>query len=149
MIAVDANILIYSHRRDSPFHDRARAAMLRLAEDSQPWGIPWPCLHEFYCVATHPRIYRTASTPDEAVTQVELWLGSPAVTLLGESEAHWQTLRSLVAAGKIKGPAVYDARIAAICIEHGVKEFWTADRDFSRYPDLKPVNPLVVAEDRL
>jgi len=27
---------------------------------------------------------------------------------------------------------VHDARIAAICREHGVQELWSADRDFSR-----------------
>ena len=78
MIAVDANILIYSHRRDSPFHERARAAMMRLAEGDRPWGIPWPCLHEFYAIATHPRLYKPASTPDEAVTQMDIWLNAPA-----------------------------------------------------------------------
>jgi hypothetical protein len=46
-------------------------------------------------------------------------------------------------AGNIAGPLVHDARIAAICLQHGVRELWTADRDFSRFPQLKTVNPLV------
>jgi predicted nucleic acid-binding protein len=52
-------------------------------------------------------------------------------------------LRRLLAAGRISGPRVYDARIAAICLQHGVRELWTADRDFSRFPQLKTVNPLI------
>ncbi len=40
--------------------------------------------------------------------------------------------------------AVHDARIAAICLAHGVSELWTADRDFSRFPELKARNPLVI-----
>ncbi len=44
--------------------------------------------------------------------------------------------------GRVKGPMVHDARVAALCIAHGVTEFWTADRDFSRFPGLVARNPL-------
>jgi predicted nucleic acid-binding protein len=36
-----------------------------------------------------------------------------------------------------------DTRIAALCLAHGVRELWTADRDFTRYPSLKIRNPLI------
>jgi len=45
--------------------------------------------------------------------------------------------------GKIAGPQVHDARIAALCRDHGVHELWSADRDFSRFAGLAVVNPLV------
>jgi hypothetical protein len=38
---------------------------------------------------------------------------------------------------------VHDARIAAICLDHGVDELWTCDRDFGRFPDLRIRNPLI------
>jgi uncharacterized protein len=38
---------------------------------------------------------------------------------------------------------VHDARIAALCLTHGVREFLTADRDFSRFPALRARNPLI------
>ncbi len=50
--------------------------------------------------------------------------------------------RALVTAGKIAGPRIHDAHIAALCREHGVRELWSADRDFNRFPDLNVVNPL-------
>ena len=31
----------------------------------------------------------------------------------------------------------------AICIQHNVRELWSADRDFSRFPQLAAVNPLI------
>jgi uncharacterized protein len=37
---------------------------------------------------------------------------------------------------------VHEARIAALCLANGVKELWSADRDFSRFPDLRTANPL-------
>jgi predicted nucleic acid-binding protein len=66
VIAVDTNILVYAHRADSPFHDRARAAPETPAAGPRPWAIPWPCVLEFFAVVTHPRIYKTA-TPTQTV----------------------------------------------------------------------------------
>ena len=53
MIAVDTNILVYAHRRDSEWHEKAYRLIQSLAEGSAPWAIPWPCLHEFLAVVTH------------------------------------------------------------------------------------------------
>jgi predicted nucleic acid-binding protein len=41
------------------------------------------------------------------------------------------------------GGRVHDARVVAICLSHGVRELWTADRDFTRFPELTTSNPLV------
>jgi toxin-antitoxin system PIN domain toxin len=143
LIAVDTNILVYAHRADSPWHRSAAACVKALAEARSTWGIPWPCLHEFLAIATHPRIYAPASSQLQAVDQVEAWLESPSLSVLGESDDHWSALRSLALAGKIAGPAIHDARIAAICLGHGIRELLTADRDFSRFPSLVARNPLV------
>lgn len=143
MIAVDTNILVYAHRRDSPWHKVAATAIKGLAEGTATWAVPWHCVHELYAIVTHPRIYAPPTPVPQAARQVELWLASPSVVLLAEPEAHWTSLAPLLTAGKIAGPAVYDARIAALCLEHGVAELWTADRDFSRFPSLKTRNPLV------
>jgi uncharacterized protein len=44
---------------------------------------------------------------------------------------------------RVVGPQIHDARVAAICEHHGVRELWTADRDFGRFPGLRVRNPLV------
>jgi predicted nucleic acid-binding protein len=66
VIAVYTNILVYAHRADSSFHDRARAALESLAAGPRPWAIPWPCMRRFFAVVTHPRSYKTA-TPSQTV----------------------------------------------------------------------------------
>jgi uncharacterized protein len=48
--------------------------------------------------------------------------------------------------GKIVGPRVHDARIAALCVQHAIEELWSADRDFSSFPSVRVRNPLVAAE---
>jgi predicted nucleic acid-binding protein len=78
-----------------------------------------------------------------ALEQVDAWLESPSLTMLGEREDYWPTLRALMAGGRIDGPRVHDTRVAALCVSHTVRELWTADRDFSRFPVLKVRNPLV------
>jgi len=145
LIALDTNILVGAHRRDSEFHAPASEALAALAVGDEPWALPWPCVHEFFSVVTRARVFEPASTFDEAVTQIDVWLGSPSVHLLTEGRVHWTTLRELITSSRTTGPRVHDARIAAICLEHGVRELWTADRDFSRFPQLRTRNPLVRA----
>ena len=142
MIATDTNILVYAHRADSQWHDRARTSIESLAHGRVSWGLPWPCIHEFLAITTHPRIYDPASTIAQAIDQIDAWLESPVAVLIGEAQVHWKTLKELLGKGRVTGPMVHDARVAAVCIAHGVTEVWTADRDFSRFPDLVTRNPL-------
>ena len=143
MIAVDTNLLVYAHRRESTFHDKAREAVAMLASSGSAWAIPWPCVHEFYGVVTNVRAFRPASTIAVASAQVSEWLASPSLVMLHEGANHWAALQQMLVAGRVVGGRVHDARIAAICIEHGVREFWSADRDFNRFPSLTVRNPLV------
>ena len=143
MIAVDTNILVYAHRQDSPWHERARSCLVELAEGRGAWALPWPCAHEFFAIVTHPRIFRTPTPPPLALGALDSLLQAPGIVLLAEQEPYWTTLKGQVEAGRIAGPAVHDARIAALCLLHGVRELWSADRDFSRFPGLVVRNPLV------
>lgn len=143
MIAVDTNILVYAHREDAAFHAAATRCLTELAEGGALWSIPWPCLHEFLAIVTHPRIYEPPTPIGLALQQIEAWLESPTLALLAESEHYWSDLKSVVATAQVAGPRIHDARIAALCRQHGVREVWSADRDFSRFADLAVVNPLI------
>lgn len=143
MIAVDTNLLVYAHREDSPWHEAAYTRITELAEGRAVWAIPWPCLHEFLAVVTHPRIYTPPTPLAAALEQVEAWLESPSLVLLAETETYWPELRAALEAGRVTGPQVHDARVVALCGLHGVEELWSADRDFSRFPGLAVRNPLV------
>jgi len=145
LIAIDTNILVYAHRGDLPAHATAKSVVARLAEGSHPWAIPWPCVHEFYSVVTNPRIFRndTATPPELALMQIEAWMGSPTLQLLAETQRYYDALKKVLSSSNVRGALVHDARVFALCEEHGVAELWTADRDFSRFAgDLKLWNPL-------
>jgi toxin-antitoxin system PIN domain toxin len=143
LIAVDTNLLVFAHRSDADWYEQAAACIRRLAEARAPWALPWPCIHEFLAIATHPRIWDPPTPMDSALDQVDAWLESPSIVLLAEGPEHWSELRAKIEAGRIVGARVHDARIAALCLAHGVRELWTADRDFGRFPALATSNPLV------
>jgi toxin-antitoxin system PIN domain toxin len=143
MIAVDTNLLVYAHREDSLWHATAYARVEELAEGRTPWAIPWPCLHEFLAIVTHPRIFSPPTPLAAAVDQIDAWMESPSLILLSEIEGYWHELRSVLQVSLITGPQVHDARVAALCRLHGIRELWTADRDFSRFHGLTVRNPLI------
>jgi len=142
MVAVDTNILVYAHRGDSPWHARADEVVTGLAEGGSAWAIPWPCIYEFYAIVTHPKIYNPPTPPEDAMAQIACWLESPTLVLLHEGDGFWETLQGLLHDSAVQGGAVHDARIAALCVRHGVKRLFSADRDFSRFPELATENPL-------
>ena len=143
MIAVDTNLLVYAHRQDSPWHEQAAARIAELAEGAAAWAIPSACLHEFLAIVTHPRIYRPPTPLAVALDQVAAWRESPGLVTLTETDGYWPVLQEVLERAKAAGGRVHDGRIAALCLHHGVRELWTADRDFSRFSQLSTRNPLV------
>lgn len=65
------------------------------------------------------------------------------MVLLSEGKGYFDRFKEIVKKGKVTGPRVHDARIAALCKRHGVTELYSADRDFNRFPMLRVKNPLL------
>jgi uncharacterized protein len=145
MIAVDTNVLIYAHRQDSPFHAAAQAALTQLGTSKRQWAIPWPCIHEFISIVTGPSFKKNATPLGQALETARAWMEHPCCTFLSETPNHFSVLSGLSQRAQVRGGSIHDARIAAICIEHHVEEFWTLDRDFQLYPDLRSRNPLIAS----
>jgi hypothetical protein len=143
VIAIDTNILVYAHRRESRFHEVSCELLSGFAEGSVAWAIPWPCVYEFFSVVTNPRIWKdAASTPQQAWKQIDAWAASPSARLLHETDGFLATLREFACRPRVRGPIVHDARVAAICVAHGIDELLSADRDFALFPELATRNPL-------
>jgi len=142
MIAVDTNVLVYAHRREAREHSVATGQLAKLATGGDAWAIPWPCVYEFFSVVTNRRIWKeAASTQDQAWLQVEAWLGSPSLRLLSETQDFAKVLGELVRRPRVAGPVVHDARVAALCLAHGVELLLSRDRDFSLFPELVTRDP--------
>lgn len=141
MIAVDTNIMVFASRAELPNNEAAFRLLCDLADGSEQWAIPWPCIAEFLCVVTNPKIFAVPTPRPDAIDQVEAWLEAGPL-LLAETPRGWDHFREQIDIAELAGPRIYDARIAAICLDHGVRELWTADRDFSKFPRLRSRNPL-------
>ena len=142
MIAVDTNLLVYAHRPDMPFHERARQVLTEAVAAPEPVCVPWPCAHEFLAVVSNPRIFRDPTPMDVALDAVRRLLASLSGGFLAEGEGYLDALERIARPAMLQGAIVHDARVAALSLFHGVRVLWSADRDFSRFPDLTVVNPL-------
>jgi toxin-antitoxin system PIN domain toxin len=142
MLAVDTNVLVYAHRREAAEHDVAYEVIRSLAEGTSPWAIPWPCVYEFFSVVTNRRIWKDAtSSPAQAWQQLEAWFESPTLKLIGETADFSPVLGQIAQRTRVRGSVIHDARIAAICLAHGVEKLLTRDRDFSLFPELVREDP--------
>jgi toxin-antitoxin system PIN domain toxin len=139
--AIDTNVLVFAEISTSQHHARAQAVLKELSEGTQPWALPWPCAYEFLRVVTHPRVFHPPVPLDRAVSDLQQVLGSPSLLLLRETPRHVEVMARVLEDSGATGNLIHDAHIAALCIEHGVSEFLSGDRDFERFEGLKVVNP--------
>jgi toxin-antitoxin system PIN domain toxin len=142
VLAVDTNVLIYAHRADSPHHAESAALMRDLCEGVHPWVLPWPCLHEFLSVVTRGDRFMRPSTASEAFAQIEVWTSAPSCLTASETSRHIEMLQQVIVESGAQGRDVHDAKIASICLEHGVDTILTNDAAFERFRPLRARNPL-------
>jgi toxin-antitoxin system PIN domain toxin len=138
--AVDTNVLVYSEIVTAEHHAPARRLLTELAQGASAWAIPWPCIYEFLRVVTHPRVFSPPVPLDLALSELAQILASPTLVLLSETSRHAEVMEAMVRHSGVTGNLLHDAHIAALCVEHGVSELLTGDRDFARFP-LSVTNP--------
>jgi toxin-antitoxin system PIN domain toxin len=141
VIAVDTNVLVYAHRRESEFHSFCRSKLKELAEGLDPWTIPIFCLGEFIRIATHTKVFDPPSKLKQVLENIDSLLESPSLEILLPGEKFWDFFKREIIETNCKGNLVFDAQIAALCKEHGVNEILTFDQDFKRFDKIKVISP--------
>jgi hypothetical protein len=142
MILLDANLLLYAHEADSGSQHQAASSWLeRLLETEQDVRVGLAALLAFIRISTDPRIYAQPRTPADAIGIVEALLARPNVTVAAPGDRHWGILADMAASGRARGPLLMDAHLAALAMEHGAT-LATSDRDFTRFPGLRHIDPL-------
>ena len=136
MIAVDTNVLVHARREESSKHASALAALRALAEGPSAWALPVFVVGEYLSVVTHRAILQPPDDEREATAAIDVLLASPGARLLMPGEGYWKILRRLLTEHGVRGNLVYDAAIAAVCLEWGVAEILTEDRGFERFPGM-------------
>jgi toxin-antitoxin system PIN domain toxin len=138
---IDVNILLYATFQNMPQHLAVREWLDEQFNSSTRVGLPWTSLLGFLRVATNPRAFPRALPMDLAWRQVETWLTHEMAWTPQPTERHASILGSLLQQPGVRGNLVPDVHLAALAIEHGLT-LCSIDSDFSRFRELKWLNPL-------
>ena len=141
MILTDANLLLYAYNVDAAEHDASRKWLETQLSGSNLFCFAWQTITAFLRISTNQRAFAAPLSTNEATSIVTEWLERPQTVLLTPGEKHWAILQMLLESGQARGPLVMDAHLAALALEHGAV-LASTDRDFSRFPGLKLINPL-------
>jgi predicted nucleic acid-binding protein len=142
MIAIDTNLLVYAHRSGTPEHSAARKAIERASQDARGWGIPLPCIKEFWSVVTHPESRGGGSPPAKARSFLRVLVLEAGARVWSPQEGSWERLTKLAEDLGVRGPRVFDLQVGLTAFENGATEIWSHDRGFLALPGLTLRDPL-------
>jgi len=136
----DVNILVYAYRSDTENHAAYREWLEDLVNGKEAYGVSELVLSGFLRIVTHPRIFLSASTLENALSFTDVLRSQPNAVSVTPGPRHWGIFRALCQNAGTKGNLVADAYLAALAIESGC-EWITTDRDYSRFAGLRSRRP--------
>lgn len=140
---LDVNVLVYATHRASPFHDRARALVERLAAGPELVYLLWPVALGYLRIVTHPRLLDAPLAPAVAAANIEQLVAQPHVRAVGELDDFWSVYRRIADDVLPKGNLVPDAHLVALMHQHGISTIWSHDRDLRKFGGITVRDPFV------
>ena len=138
---VDTNILLRIARRSDPQHKLIDAALAKLASEDTTLYYTHQNVAELWNVMTRP-INRNGFGLTAAEAEREVRVIEAGMSLLPDNEAIYREWRRIVVQHAVSGVQVYDARLAAAMLVHGISQILTLNiTDFSRYSGVTVVHP--------
>ena len=138
---LDVNVLVYAYREDLPRHDEYRSWLEEVINSPQPYAVSEAVLASFVRVVTHPRLFKTRSDLESALSFASAVRTQPNAVVVAPGSRHWGLFLEICRASEARGSLIPDAFLAALAIETG-SELITTDRDFARFPGLRWRHPL-------
>jgi toxin-antitoxin system PIN domain toxin len=139
--ALDVNVLLYASDRSSDRHVRARRFVETCAAGPEILCLTWPTMMSYLRIATHPRIFSTPLSPDEAFGNISALVALPHVRAVSETDGFLDAYKHVAGEMPVRGNLVPDAHVAAILLQHGVRTLYTNDRDFRKFQSLDVRDP--------
>src|SRR4030095_14551139 len=138
----DVNVLLYASDRSSDRHKPARIFIDSCAAGPELVCIGWPTLMAYLRISTHPRIFASPLTPDEALENVKGLLSLSHVRAISERDGFLEAYTKVCSDLAVRGNLVPEAHLATILFQHGIKTLYSSDRDFRKFEFLDVCNPL-------
>ena len=142
MIAIDTNLLIYAHRSGLAEHRAATRALQKASEDARGWGIPFPCIAEFWSVVTHLESAGGGAAPSKARDFLRALVLEAGAKVWTPAEGCWERVTMLAEELDVRGLRIFDLQIALAAFDNGATEIWTHDRNFVAVPGMLVRDPL-------
>jgi hypothetical protein len=143
MVLIDTNVLLDAANRASDFHEPCRRTIERCRTQTSPWYLSWPICYEFLRVCTHPNIFPKPWSLRAAWQFLQNVMDSPTANILLPTGRHAELLSVLVSdTPHLRGNILHDAHTAVLMREHGIREIYTRDTNFHRFPFLKVIDPV-------
>jgi toxin-antitoxin system PIN domain toxin len=139
--SLDVNILLYASDRASDRHTPARSLVESCAAGPEILCLTWPTLMSYLRIATHPRIFASPLSPDEALGNVSALIRLPHVRAVSELDGFLDAYKHVAGELPVRGNLVPDAHVAAILFQHGVRTIYSNDRDFRKFQSLDVRDP--------
>ena len=138
---VDTNILVYASNEDSPFHPRARTLVDHLATGPGVCVLLWPTVLGYLRIATHPAIFPSPLSFEDALGNMASFLGRDHVRAVGEEPEFWAVFTDVATEVKPRGNLVPDTHVVALMRQHGISAIWSRDRDFRKFTGITVRDP--------
>jgi len=142
VIALDVGPLAAALNRHDPAHARAVGLLEDLANGERPWALPWPVLHAFLTLVTHPHAAARPLGASAAWAFVSPLIASPAARLLAATARHAEACEEVLAMLPPASALPPGFETAVVLREHGVRELLSSDPGMARFPFLTVRDPL-------
>jgi hypothetical protein len=142
MIFIDTNVLVYAANPELPFYQTCRSLIEDCRQRSSPWYLSWPVCYEFLRVCTHPRVFPKPWPVAAGWNFLTTLLETPGAHILLPTARHGEILAEVISElPHLKGNILHDVHTAVLMRENGIREIYTRDTGFHRFPFLRVIDP--------
>jgi len=152
MFAIDTNLLIYAHNKDSEFNEKASAFLEKIMNERDEEGnlsvcIPAQVLMEFVNVITRQNLENPLSLL-EAIDVVEDYLET-GIRIISQRETQIRTFLDLLGFVTTR-KKIFDVALVAILKDNNISGLYTVNvADFEEFDFLEIINPLQPEENHV
>ena len=140
MIVVDVSLILLAADKAHPLAGRARAVLDALERGDRPFRVAATAIDVAATILGNEASAASPAEQSRVEARIQGLISAPQGGVLAEGPEHWQHLRTMFLSNPTIEPTY--ARLAAICVEHGVRELWTLDTTLSWLPTVRVASPI-------